>query len=319
MMARIVVVVPPSANRDSGNFVTAHRYRRHLQQCGHSVRICQGDDSLSADLLIALQARKTAAATLRFARDFPSRPRVVVLTGTDLYSNLRQQKTAAKALDAASRVVVFHPLALAAVPTKWQSRCRVIGKSAERLAVNPLPLKRHFEFSVSGHLRPVKDPFRGALAARKLPAESRIVVSHFGNALSEKMAQRAAAEMVRNSRYRYLGGLPLGRARQRVARSRALILSSRLEGGANVIAEAIVSGVPVLASRVSGNIGMLGADWPGYFEAGNTLALTELMFRCEKETAFYQDLLGAAADRALLFLPGVEQAALAELTGELLP
>jgi len=317
-MARILVVIPPSANRGSGNFVTAHRYRRHLQQCGHIVRVCRRDDPLSADLLIALHARKTAAATLRFARQFPSRPRVVVLTGTDLYGNLRQQKAASAALDAASRVVVFHRPALAKVPDAWRSRCRVIGKSAEQLTIHPTPLKRQFEFSVSGHLRPVKDPFRGALAARKLPAASRIVVSHFGEALTPSMEQRAAAEMNRNVRYRYLGGLPQGEARRRVARSRALIVSSRMEGGANVIAEAVVSGVPVLASHIPGNIGLLGPHWPAYFEVGNTAALRELMLRCEMDATFYPALLRAVGDRARAFRPRVERTALVKLVNDLL-
>ena len=317
-MARILLVLPQSVNRGSGNFVTAHRYRKHLEQFGHSVRVAQKNDPLTADLLIALHAGKTAAATLRFSRQYPHRPRMVVLTGTDVYGNLRQRKMTAAALDAATCVVVFHREALAAVPKRWQSRCRVIQKSAERLPAQPSPMKRKFEFSVSGNLRPVKDPFRAALASRNFPAESRIIVSHFGEALTEAMQSRAVAEAARNARYRYLGKLPPGQARRRVARSRALIVSSRIEGAANVIAEALVSKVPVLASRISGNIGMLGKDWPGYFECGNTSQLADLMGRCEGDRDFYRRLLRATNDRAPLFSTVHEQSALIALIEDLL-
>ena len=109
-----------------------------------------------------------------------------------------------------------------------------------------------------GHLRPVKDPFRTALAARLLPTTSRLRVLHVGKALSADMAERAHTEMAENPRYRWLGELPRWQALRVLARSHVLVLSSLTEGGANVISEALALGVPIVASRIAGSIGLLG-------------------------------------------------------------
>ena len=74
-------------------------------------------------------------------------------------------------------------------------------------------------------------------------------------------------------RYRWLGALSQAAARRAIARARALVHMSRMEGGANVVIEAVRSGVPVLASRIDGNVGLLGADYDGYFPVGDAAAL----------------------------------------------
>ena len=88
-----------------------------------------------------------------------------------------------------------------------------------------------------------------------------------------------------------------------------MVISSLSEGGANVISEAVVAGVPVLASRIDGNVGLLGADYPGYFPVGNTEALTRLMRKLEHEPQFVASLRKALAGRAPLFRPAREMAA----------
>jgi putative glycosyltransferase (TIGR04348 family) len=318
-MPRILIVAPLVTTPHSGNRVTAARYARHFRELGHRVRVRQVDDNRPADLLIALHACRTASATRHFANRCPQQPRVVVLTGTDLYRDLRRHKAAWAAIELASRLVVFHKRAVAELPARWRVRSRVITKSARPPAGSSAPLKRSFEFCVSGHLRSVKDPFRAALAVRRLPAESKILLTHVGAALSEAQRQRAVRELEQNPRYRYLGELPHGRARQLVARSRALIVSSKIEGAANVIAEAIVAGVPVLASRIPGNVGMLGEDWPGYFDFGDTRQLSALLRRCETDGRYYRTLRSAATARAPWFRPARERAALEKLVQELLP
>ncbi|MDP4576935.1 MAG: glycosyltransferase, partial [Burkholderiaceae bacterium] len=52
-----------------------------------------------------------------------------------------------------------------------------------------------------------------------------------------------------------------------------LIAPSRLEGGALVLAEAVAVGLPVVASRIPGHIGILGEDHPGWFPQGDAQAL----------------------------------------------
>ena len=69
-----------------------------------------------------------------------------------------------------------------------------------------------------------------------------------------------------------------------------MVISSRMEGGANVVSEAIRIGVPVLASRIPGNVGLLGADYPGYFALENERALAALMRRVAGDAGFYREL-----------------------------
>ena len=52
----------------------------------------------------------------------------------------------------------------------------------------------------------------------------------------------------------------------------------------------IACSVPVISSRISGSIGLLGEDYPGYFPVGDTQALTDLLVRLEAESAFYDEL-----------------------------
>jgi glycosyltransferase involved in cell wall biosynthesis len=57
-----------------------------------------------------------------------------------------------------------------------------------------------------------------------------------------------------------------------------LVLSSKSEGGANVISEAVMASVPVIASRIPGTVGLLGENYPGYFEFGDTDFFTKAAF-----------------------------------------
>ena len=89
--------------------------------------------------------------------------------------------------------------------------------------------------------------------------------------------------MAANARYTWLDDVPRAVVQNVLRRSHAMVLSSRSEGGANVVSEAIVAGVPILASRMDGNVGLLGADYPGYFPIGDTQALARLLWRIEAD------------------------------------
>ena len=175
---------------------------------------------------------------------------------------------------------------------------------------------RFFDVAVIGHLRQVKDPFRAAQAARRLPASSRIRVVHLGAAETPRWATMAKAEMKRNPRYVWRGDRPRADVRRLLSRARVMVLSSLSEGGANVISEAIVAGVPVLASRVDGSVGLLGRDYAGYFAVGDTAALARLLHRVETEPQFLGRLRRAIARRAHLFAPAREKASWTKLIGE---
>jgi putative glycosyltransferase (TIGR04348 family) len=315
----IILVTPAPPGSRKGNRVTALRWARLLRQLGHAVAVRQEYRGRRCDVLVALHARRSFPAVEAFRRAYPEGPLVVVLTGTDLYEDIHADATARRSLELASRLVVLQPLAIEELPPHLRGKVRVIYQSAEAPRAAPRPREGLFEVCVLGHLRPVKDPLRTALAARLLPPLSRVRVLHVGAALSADMAEQAGAEAAANPRYRWLGDLPRPKALHVLAHCRLLVLTSRLEGGANVISEAIAAGVPVLSSRIAGSVGILGGDYPGYFPVGDTEALAALLSRTETDAGF----LGALRDWCRRLRPLVEPAREREswrrLLRELLP
>lgn len=97
-----------------------------------------------------------------------------------------------------------------------------------------------------------------------------------------------------------------------------MVISSVIEGGANVIIEAVTAGVPVLASRIPGNIGMLGRDYNGYFAPGDCRELARLLDRASRDPAFLSLLQRQCARRAPLFAPAREQAEVIRLVTDAL-
>ncbi len=163
----------------------------------------------------------------------------------------------------------------------------------------------------------MKDPLRAAGAARLLPSESRIRIEQAGRAYTPKWAKRARTEMARNPRYVWHDDVPAGEVRRLLGRSAAMVISSLSEGGANVISEAVAAGVPILASRMDGNVGLLGRDYPGYFKVGDTKALARLLKRLESDPKFVASLHKAIERLAPLFRPRREIAAWRKLLKEL--
>ncbi len=312
----ILLACPAPPRSRKGNRVTALRWKRLLAELGHRVDIAGTFDRGDYDLLIALHARKSYPAVARF-RAANYAPIIVALTGTDLYRDLRTSRQAWKSLEIADRLVVLQPEAVNTLPEHFRGKARVIWQSAVRVSAPP-GNSWFFDVCILGHLRHEKDPLRTALALRLLPKDLPLRVYHAGQAMTADMARQARSAMRRDRRYCWLGELPRWRARRLLARSRLLVLSSRMEGGANVVSEAIVQGVPVLASRIDGSVGMLGDDYPGLFGVGDTAALAGLMQRAATDQSFYRDLQAWCDRLAPNFAPTREkrawQALLSELT-----
>jgi putative glycosyltransferase (TIGR04348 family) len=317
---RILIVSPAAARDNNGNWQTASRWARFLQG-RHAVDVAGGwtPDDPAPDLLIALHARRSAHALAAFKAAHPQRPALLALTGTDLYRDIDTVPEARASLDAADALVVLQEAGLARLDPRWRAKAHVIYQSASPLRpALPAPGRRHVDICMIGHLRPEKDPltFMRAAALVKAP---RVRLLHIGGALDPQLLEAAQATAAACPRYRWLGPMPHARTRQHLKRCHAMVIASTMEGGANVIIEAVSSGVPVLASRIDGNVGMLGADYAGYFAVGDAEALARLIERCVQDPDFEAGLRRQCAARAPRFLPGTERAALADLVDNLLP
>ena len=260
--------------------------------------------------MVAVHAWRSAAAIERFKTKFPERPVILQLSGTDIYQYIETDPVPTlRSMDLADRLVALNDLAGRVLPKRFHPRLSIIHQSAAQLPHPRRPSARAIVVSVIGHLRDVKDPLRTAKAARLLPADSRVRIEQIGRAYTPAWAARAEAEMKANPRYLWRGDVTGAAVRRLLARSHAMVISSLSEGGANVISEAAAAGVPVLASRMDGNVGLLGADYPGYFPVGDTAALARLLQRLERQPRFVASLRQALARRASLFRPAREIAA----------
>ena len=305
---KIVLITPKGPTSRTGNKVAASRWAKILRELGHHVRVAYDYDGRSADLMVAVHAWRSADAIQRFKSTHPDRPVILQLSGTDIYGYIKSDPAPTlRSMELADRLVALNDLAWRVVPRRLRARLSVIHQSAD-----PLPSRRPSRdvvVSVIGHLRDVKDPLRAAKAARLLPRDSRVRIEQVGRAYTPQWAQRARAEMAGNPRYLWRDDVPAAAVRRLLARSHAMVISSRSEGGANVVSEATVAGVPVLASRMDGNIGLLGADYPGYFPVADTRALARLLRRLEDEPDFARRLGAALRKRAPLFRRSREKAA----------
>lgn len=319
MTPTLQIVTPSLEGVQNGNELTAVRYANHLRRLGYRVRLDTAYDGAPVDALIALHARRGYAAITRFADHSPGLPLIVVLTGTDLYRDIHVDARAQESLERATRLVVLQRMGLQELPERLRCKARVIYQSARPLKARVTLPHRAFQVSVVGHLRPEKDPFRTALAAREMPAESRLRVVHVGAALNEEMDQYARNEVAVNPRYRWLGPLRHWRARQVLAGSHVTCITSHMEGSSNVLCEALASDVPVIASRISGLVGTLGEQYPAYFPVGDTAALARVLWQMECDADYYAAVKAACAARAKLIRPEREAAAWQALLAELLP
>jgi putative glycosyltransferase (TIGR04348 family) len=312
---KISLVTPAGAGSRSGNRTTADRWASFLTQLGHEVVVEEAWSGEFSDLMIALHTRRSHSSIKRYATVHPGHPLVAVLTGTDLYRDIRFDEDAQDSLRLATRVVLLQEAGLAELEAGHREKARVIYQSAEPIRPQPRA-KTLFDVCVVGNLRAEKDPFRCALAARLLPPASRVRITHAGKASNEEFAERARALASAVPRYRWLDEVPRWRVRRLLSRAHLLVQSSVMEGGANAVAEALAGGVPVIASRIAGNVGMLGEDYPGYYPVGDERALALLLEQTETDAAFHELLKERCAARRPLTLPEREREALGGLIEE---
>ncbi len=310
---RVVIVSPALADANNGNWQTALRWQQHLS--AHSARILRQWPDAQADhddVMLALHARRSADSVQAWHARHGQRGLGVVLTGTDLYRDIAQDPQAQRSLALAHSLVVLQDLGVKSLPPQHQAKARVIFQSTGTRQTLP-KTSRHLRVVVVGHLREEKDPLTLMAAARLLPPDAGVFIDHIGASLDPALGQAAQATQAQCPHYRWLGALPHRQTLQRIQRAHLLVHCSRMEGGAHVLMEAMCSGTPVLASRIDGNVGLLGEDYAGYFEPGDARALASLILACRSQVghaSVVAHLRDACALRAPLFEPQAERAAL---------
>ncbi len=304
---KITIITPAKPKSLSGNRATAQRWAYFLQQLGHKVSIAVKWDATPCELMIALHAWRSADDIARFKQQYPHLPLIVAMTGTDLYRFVHSHPEPTLAsIKVADQLVVLHDLAYLALPKAAHHKINIIYQSAPPLPFAINRSKRTFDICVVGHLREEKDALRTAYAVRDLPGPSRIRVRHYGKAHDDEWAKMAHDEMQTNPRYHWFGEVKHWQIRKAYARCHLMVLSSIMEGGANVISEATVAGLPVIASKIVGSVGLLGEDFPGYYPVKDTGALRELLIKAENDPGFVRSLKHHGDQRAKLFLPAAE-------------
>ena len=312
----IVIVTPALADANNGNWQTARRWSRMLGKA-YRVRLAAQWSGGDESLLVALHARRSASSVAAWRVTNPNRPVLLALTGTDLYRDIDTDANAQRSMDLADALVVLNELGPQRLAPQWQAKCHVLLQSCSA-RVAKTPTRRHLRSLMVGHLRAEKDPLTYLAAAQLLSGRYDILFDHLGAALDPALGAQALALQASHPRYRWWGAVSHATARARIQAAHVLVHPSRMEGGAHVVTEAMRSGTPVLASRIAGNIGLLGADYAGYFEPGDAVGLAALLERSRDDPAMLLALRAQVTRRAPLFSPQAEAATLHRVVANLL-
>jgi putative glycosyltransferase (TIGR04348 family) len=296
--------------------MTALRWQGFLEELGYSVEVTESWSRGDTGLLIALHAYRSHQSIVEFKKQYPSRPLVLILTGTDLYRDIKNHSEVIQSMEMADQLIVLQSSAVDSIPASLRDKVQVIYQSVA-MDISDAATKDDFAVSIIGHLREEKDPFCVVRSLALLPTDSKITVKHLGQAMNSQMQDQATNFNSTIDRYQWIGEVSHADALRVLSQSRLMVISSRMEGGAHVVSEAIALGIPVIASDIPGNRGLLGEDYPAYYPVGDEGALATLLYRAEKMPAFYASLQKHIDLRRELIKPAREKQSIQELVSAL--
>ncbi|MEX1228381.1 MAG: selenoneine biosynthesis selenosugar synthase SenB [Marinobacter sp.] len=310
-MLDILIVTPAEPGSKAGNRATAERWKRLLENSGHTVSILTRYQGQAADLMIALHTWRSHEAIRQFREMNPKIPLIGVLTGTDVYSpEFRDEQATHESMASADALIGLHRKVATDIPEGFRDKVRIVLQSAEKPTQSRCPATDPFDCCVIGHLRDEKDSLRAAMAARHLPDDSRIRIVQAGKPHNPGWRTMAEQEATLNPRFHWLGEIDRTAVQSLMRSSQVMVISSRMEGGANVVSEACRGGLPIIASDIPGNRGLLGDSYSGYYPVENEKALASLLLRAERDADFLAELRNKVTELAGNFTPAAEQAAL---------
>jgi putative glycosyltransferase (TIGR04348 family) len=283
-----------------------------LEELGYAVVITESWSGADSAMLIALHAYRSHSSMMEFHKNHPDKPIVLMLTGTDLYRDMAVHAEVVHSMEIADKLIVLQSAALESIPLHLRYKAQVIYQSVS-VDMAPSITSSDFQITVIGHLREEKDPFCIARSLPFIPADSKISVFHLGMAMNAQTERAAMGYNESLERYQWIGEVSHADALKMLSKSRLMVISSRMEGGAHVVSEAIALGIPVIASDIPGNTGLLGDDYLGYYPVGNEAALASLLYRCESIPDFYSALKKQIDLRRDLISPQREKQSIQEL------
>jgi putative glycosyltransferase (TIGR04348 family) len=308
----IFLITPAPVGSRAGNRATAERWGKLLELEGHHVSIVTDFPDQACDLVIALHAWRSHQAVRRCRELFPGVPLIVALTGTDIYDHQhRFPEQTIYSMEQADCLIGLHHRVARDIPERFGHKLVTVLQSAESPGRPEGEKHAGFRVCVIGHLRDEKDSLRAAFAARLVPPESKLTVTNAGKPHSQEWENLAQEEQAANSRFEWIGEVAKADVQALMQSCDAMVISSVMEGGANVVSEACRIGLPVIASDISGNLGLLGEDYPGYFQTGSEDDLARLLWRAETSPGFLAELAAKVSELAVNFTPEKEQASLA--------
>lgn len=273
-----------------GNSITAKRIASLLSSAGHTAEAINTDMPPEADVMIALHATKTLAASRRFKTQCPNGKLIIYLTGTDLYKDQPTNNPEFyEALNLADTLVISQPASLDSIPNCYKEKTHLVPASVM------LPPEKHVSsppsssIALVGHLRPVKNPFLMNQALDQL-TDLDVHAYTLGAALEPNMITEVNLWQQKDHRFQWLDDVEHAEALSWMRQVDFTLNTSHSEGGSNAVTESIVLGTPVLASRIEGNVGLLGRDYLGYFEPGNSSELAKLINKALTDQNFSEQL-----------------------------
>ncbi|BDS06869.1 glycosyl transferase [Oceaniferula spumae] len=300
-MTEVLIHSPYPRQRSQGNAVTAKRMTALLREGGLDVKIHErGDAPLAAKCLIALNARKSATEIFDFHQRQPESPIIALLTGTDVNHPDMETETSETriALELCTAIVSLHDGFSHRIPSHLLEKTEVIYPSVQL----PQSIRHHatapIDIVIAGNFRSEKNPSLLMEAARAL-ADTPMHFHAYGQGGDYQAELEKTAAECPNFHFHGVQDHDVVLANMQTAH--ALLNTSTEEGGANAICEAVVIGLPVIASKIAGNKGMLGEDYGGLFPSESTTALTEILTRSIDDPDFYQSLKSQITTRAPLF------------------
>ena len=297
--------------------MTAERTELILRKAGYDVQMeAESYQGADASCLIALNARRSAGVVAEFDLLHPGRQVIVIITGSDInHAEMEDEGSATRRTMArADALVVLHEADMEVLPGGLREKATCIFPSVRlpgSALHDPAP-GDVFEVIMAGNLRAVKNPQLAVEVAALLPDDSPIFINSYGDA-SEELAVEMTHASAEVRHFNWCGKLDHATLMEKMARAHILLNTSILEGGANAICEAVTMGLPVIATDIRGNVGMLGEDYPGLFPCGDAQAAAGLLRRCATDASFYEELKRRVKQRASLFDFATESSAWVDL------